>query len=141
MSTALLDIPAALEAQALAVLTPVVGAAHIAWPNLAFKPQADTPYARVDHLPARSTPAGVGVDSFTRRPGVLQVLLFHPLDKGTQQQREAVQAVCDGFKRGLRLTRGPTSVLIQAASPAPGFRDGAWWAQPVSISWLVYSLD
>lgn len=142
MSAALLDIKAALELAARAALAPLVGEANIAWPNLVFQPPGDgTPYARVDHLWARTAPVGIGVDAFTRRPGILQVLLLYPLGKGEAASLAAAQAVCDAFKRGTRLNRGAVSVLVTAASPNPGFRDEGRWAQPVSVSWLVHSTD
>ncbi|WP_163998677.1 phage tail terminator-like protein [Pyxidicoccus caerfyrddinensis] len=140
MSTVLLDIQQALELHAQAVLAPVVGQA-VAYPNVPFTPAEGTPWAKVDHLPARTAPAGAGVDSQTRRPGVFQVSLYFPYGQGTKACTDAAQAVCDGFKRGTSLTRGATTVRVQSVSPGPGGREDTWWAVPVSVWWLVHSQD
>ncbi|WP_163869582.1 phage tail terminator-like protein [Myxococcus eversor] len=141
MSTVLLDITQALEARVVEVLEPVLGPGHLAFPNVPFTPVAGTPWAKVDHLPARTAAGSAGVDAYTRRPGVLQVSLFFPLGAGTAPSLIAAQAVCDGFKRGTTLARGDTTVRVQSASVAPGFRDEPWWAVPVSVWWLVHSID
>jgi len=141
VSTVLLDITQALEARVLEVLEPVLGPARLAFPNVPFTPVAGTPWAKVDHLPARTGPGSAGVDAYTRRPGVLQVSLFFPLGAGAAPSLAAAQSVCDGFKRGTTLTRGDTTVRVQSASVAPGFRDEPWWAVPVSVWWLVHSID
>ncbi|QQR47744.1 DUF4128 domain-containing protein [Myxococcus xanthus] len=141
MSPPLLDIPQALELRAREVLAPLLGESNLAYPNVVFTPTAGVPWARLDCLPARTSPAGAGVDSHTRRPGVFQVLLFHPVGEGTAASLTVAQALCDAFKRGTRLGRNDTVVSIHSASVGPALRDEPWWATPVSISWLVHSLD
>lgn len=139
MSTVLLDIPRALEARATEVLTPVVGADNIAYPNVLFAAKPGTPWARVDHLPARTSAAGLGLDAQTRHPGVFQVSLFFPLGAGAGPANTAAQAVCDGFARGTSLQVGATIVRIQSASAGPGLREEPWWMRPVSVFWLVHA--
>ncbi|MCY1042714.1 phage tail terminator-like protein [Corallococcus sp. bb12-1] len=139
MSTALLDIPQALEARAIEVLTPLVGADAIAYPNVLFEPKGGTPWARVDHLPARTSPAGLGQDAQTRHPGVFQVSLFFPLGDGAGAANVAAQAVCDGFARGTTLQAGATLVRIQSASAGPALREEPWWMRPVTVFWLVHA--
>ena len=141
MSTVLLDTTAALEARVLEVLGPVLGAANIALPNVAFTPTPGTPWARVDHLPARTSAASAGVDGQTLHPGLLQVSLFFPLGKGAGPSLQAAQALCDGFKRGTSLVRGDTTVRVQSASRGPGMRDEGWWLTPVSVLWRVHTVD
>ncbi|RKI09796.1 hypothetical protein D7Y15_23135 [Corallococcus sp. AB030] len=139
MSTVLLDIPRALEAHAAVVLAPVVGADNIAYPNVVYAPKEGTPWARVDHLPARTAAAGLGQDAQTRHPGVFQVSLFFPLGEGAGPANTAAQAVCDGFARGTSLQAGATVVRIQSASAGPGLREEPWWMRPVSVFWLVHA--
>nr|WP_254628118.1 phage tail terminator-like protein [Myxococcus sp. CA040A] len=130
-----------MEARVLDVLGPLLGPVNLAFPNVTFTPTAGTPWARVDHLWARTSPGSAGVDSYTRHPGVLQVLLFFPLGAGAGASLTAAQALCGGFTRGTSLVRGDTTVRVQSASVALGFRDEEWWAVPVSVWWLVHSID
>lgn len=139
-ATVLLDIPQALELRAQEVLQPLVGA-RIAYPNVAFTPVDGQPWAKLDHLPARTAPAGVGVAAQTRRPGLFQVTLFYPLGQGMHAGLTAAQVVCTAFKRGTALERNGTLLRVQSASLSPSLREEGWWALPVSILWLVHSQD
>lgn len=140
MSAVHLEIKQALELRVAEVLGPVVGMAQVAFPNEAFTPTAGTPWARVHHLWARTAPGTVGVEGYTRRPGVFQVSLHFPFGTGEKAAVTAAQAVVDGFKPGTSLPRGDTTVRVQSASLAPGLRDAEWWVVPVSVWWLVHSV-
>lgn len=145
MSDVLQETRAALEAAASAALTsaPVsLPAGSIAWPNVAFTPpDAPAPHARVDVLMGRTSPETAGVGGLTRRPGILQVLLYRPLGEGLGTSLAHAQAVLDAMKRGTRLASGATSVLVQRASVGPAYADGAWSVLPVTIDWLVLKED
>ncbi|NTX58153.1 hypothetical protein HR086_43340 [Myxococcus sp. CA039A] len=141
MSTVLLDTNAALEAHVLQVLRPVLGESNLAFPNVAFTPTQGTPWARMDHLPAKTSAASAGVNGLTLHPGILQVSLFFPLGNGAGASLQAAQALCDGFKRGTSLSRGDTAVRVESVSRGPGMRDEGWWHTPVSVLWWVHTVD
>lgn len=141
MSTVILDINRALETAVAAILSPILGASNIEFPNIDYVPVEGTPWARVSHLPGGTSPSGIGVNALTRRPGILQVTLFYPTGKGTKDVLTTGQAVLDGFKRGSRFTKGTTSVLIERASPGPFINEPGRVGYPLSINWVVRSID
>lgn len=117
----------------LAALTPVV---PIAWPNVNHIPQVGVPYMRAATIPyPTSNPTmGAGDADVKRYFGLLQVLLYYPLNSGEGDLRRKADAVIAWFYRGLTLTSGGVSVHIDATPYAsPAFVSDAWFVVPVNI--------
>ncbi len=141
MSTTLLDIQAALDVGILAVLEPLIGSDNVVFEGMTYQPVQNRPYARVSHIPATTSPAGAGVDSHTRHPGISQVSIYTPPLRGSRQTLALAQALVDALKRGTNLTHGDTTVTVWSVSRGPSFPEAGWQHLPVTIRWLTYALD
>jgi len=117
-------------------LSGMSGVPAIAWPNRKFTPGAD-PYLEFRHTPNGSfnpdTAGGVPYHI-----GLVLVTVVAPAGNFTTSANTLAQAVADRFPKGLRLTAGSGKVLINAPSSlASPFQDGAYWRQPVRISYIT----
>lgn len=117
----------------LAALAPAI---PIAWPNVNYAPQIGTPYMRAAIIPypTANPTMGMGALDVKRYFGLLQVLLYYPINSGEGDLRRKADAVIAWFYRGLTLTSGGVSVNIDATPYAsPAFVSDAWFVVPVSI--------
>lgn len=132
-----LEIRRALETR-LAALLPAV---DIAAENVAYTPTIGRPYQEVWLLPNTPLSPTLGNRELTQERGILQVSLYYPLNKGTREVMERAEAVRGHFPRGLTLSSGGVSVVIERrASVAPGRPVNGWYVVPVSVpyfSWII----
>lgn len=122
-----------LEVQLNSIASPL----PTAWQNVPYAAQTGTAWQRVNLLPARTENPTFG-DGFKRETGIFQVTLAYPENAGPQVIETKAEQIRAQFPRGLRLTSGKVSVLIdEAPSVAPSFNDGGFFRIPISIPYLA----
>lgn len=122
-------IRAALETR-LNAMSPAIATA---WEGIPYTPITGTPYQQVNLLLADSENPTLG-DAMYRQAGLMQVLLCYPPGVGAKAAATRAELVRDWFPRGLGLSSGGQSVLIdRTPSIAPALIDGDRYRVPVSI--------
>lgn len=101
-----------------------------AYPNAAFtKPAPTVAWASVFNIPA--TTAALSLSDSDEMPGVFQIDLNYPLNKGAGAAQAMAQQIRAHFKRGIRVN----GVVIGAVSYVPlGPADG-WYRGVVSVEY------
>lgn len=108
-----------------------------AWQNVPYTAQPGVPWQRINLLPARTENPTFG-DAFKRETGIFQVTLAYGENAGPQTIEAKAEDIRALFPRGLRLTSGKVSVLIdEAPFTAPPFNDGGFFRLPVSVPWIA----
>jgi hypothetical protein len=114
-------------------LTPAL---PIAWPNVKFEPGAGQRYLRVSFMPTSTTGVGLADDSSNQHRAILQIDVMTPITtkgEGIKAPLDIAGQVASHFKRGTRLYRGSTRILIRRAVIEGAMVSGAHWMTPVSI--------
>lgn len=105
-----------------------------AWENKAFTPEAETHYQMATvHMNRPENPT-IG-DGFYRERGIFTVLLFYPLNGGSEPAKDTADAIRAWFPRGLTLSDGDTASVTISDTPArgTGFIEADRYVVPVSI--------
>lgn len=122
-----------LETQ-LNTLTPAI---DVAWQNVPYTPKSAKPWIRVNLMPAKTQNPTFG-DGFKRETGIFQLTLAYPENAGPQAAELKSEDIRALFLRGLRLTNGKVSVLIdEAPFIAAGFNDSGYFKVPISVPWIA----
>jgi hypothetical protein len=114
-------------------LTP---ACPVAWPNVKFDAPAGQRYLRVSFMPTSTLGVGLADDSSNQHRAILQIDVMTPVTssgEGITAPLAIAGQVATHFKRGTRLYRGPTRILIRRAVIEGAMVSGAHWMTPVSI--------
>ena len=108
----------------------------IAWPNRAFTP-GDAAYLEFRHAPNGSVDPVIA-GGFAYQLGLVLITVIIPAGGFTTAANTIAQAIADRFPKALRLTAGSGKVVINApTSLATPFQDGAYWRQPVRLSYIT----
>ena len=128
------QIKAAMESRLLAIASPL----PTQWENVLFSPPADgSEYQKVDMLPAAPANPTLG-DGFFRELGLMQVLLSYPINKGSGAVYAKAEAIRDWFPRGLSLSSGGITVLIdRTPTVGPGRVANDRFLMPISIRYFA----
>ena len=125
----IVNIRAALETR-LNAISPSLATA---WESVPYTPVTGTPFQQVNLLLNEAENPTLG-DGMYRVTGFLQVLLCYPPGVGAKAAATRAELVRDWFPRGLGLSSGGQSVLIdRTPSIAPALIDGDRYRVPVSI--------
>jgi len=112
-----------------------MGANNIAWPNRDFKP--DGQYLEFRHSPT-STEDPVISGGYDYQLGQFLITAVTPAGDFTSAANTLANDVARHFPKALRLSAGGGNVVINApSSPRTGFQDGAYWRQPVVVSYIT----
>lgn len=110
-----------------------------AYDNVAFEPQANTPWSRVTVLPAQPEVTSLGGNGYDEHNGVLQIDLFYPLNQGTGAVHAKADDICALFKAGARFSYGGDTVVIRSSGRKNGRKDGGWFKVTVSVLYLAHT--
>lgn len=108
----------------------------IAWPNRKFTP-GTVPYLEFRHAPNGSfDPVIAG--GYAYQIGLVLITVVIPANQFTTAANTLAQAIANRFPKALRLMASSGNVVINApTSLATPFQDGAYWRQPVRISYIT----
>jgi len=119
-----------------------LGSAAVAWENVQFAPPRNgTVWYRVTFLPAESQRAAVGSSGMTDIPGVLQVSVFAPVNKGSAAARSAADTLMAALKSGTMLASGGVGVTIQRVGRGPARQEPDWYHIPVRATWISFTTE
>jgi len=105
----------------------------IAWPNKSYTPTIGTKYIKANILTAETENPSLG-DDHKRYPGIFQLLLYMPDNKGSGDATRLADNLCEEFKRGKSFTASTVTVrILNSPSVLPSFNDNGWYVLPVSI--------
>jgi len=108
----------------------------IAWPNKSFTPSG-VPYIEFRHAPVDRRDEVIG-GGFPYQIGLVLMTVVVPSGAFTGTANSIAQDIANRFPKALRMSTGSGNVVINApASLASGFQDGAYWRQPVRISYIT----
>lgn len=111
------------------------GIAPIAWPNKNFEP-CDL-YVEFRHSPNQrvdDTIDGIGAYQF----GLALFTVVSAANRFSKEANAEAQKIADAFPKALRLnTTSGTVVITGAVTPGSGFQDGAYWRQPLSVTYIT----
>lgn len=107
----------------------------IAWPNRSFTPNGT--YIEFRHAPNGRIDETIDA-SGARFEGLFVITAVIASGDFSTAANTLAQAIMDRFPKALRLTAGSGKVVINAPSePGTPFQDGAYWRQPVIVSYVT----
>jgi len=109
---------------------------YVAWPNTKFKPQENASFIRPTMLAARSDI--LTLDDVHLNPGIYQVDVYVPLEKGVNAALTIIDDIKDHFEANRILNSGGTSVFIQSISLGQLQREEAWFRAYLEINYSCY---
>lgn len=128
------DIQLALDVRLSQVAYPVA----IANENTVYKPVAGTPWIRPTVLNARGET--LDLDNANDSPGVYQIDLFYPLNKGTSDLLSKLDDIAEYFAAEKTLTFNQSTILIRSISKLPSrIDDNTWFAASLEIIFNSYT--
>lgn len=95
------------------------------------------PWSRFTFLPAPSKQKSIGVTGKNQLQGLAQVDLFYPADKGTTDSGAMADLVLASFPRGLTLTEGVITVIVEISWQEASMRVDQYYQVPVIVKWRV----
>ncbi len=106
-----------------------------AFENGNYVPVTDTPYQRVNLLPAAPDNSIQGTVTYFER-GVFQITLCYPLGNGAGAAEARAGLTRGHFWRGTVMVESGIRVLVTTTPRiAPGFQDDDRWCIPVSVTY------
>lgn len=107
----------------------------IAWPNADFTPSGT--YIEFRHSPGTRFDDTIDATN-PSQTGIFLLTVVTRSGGFNTAANTLAQQIADRFPKALRMTAGSGKVLITAPSSlAPPFQDGAYWRQPVRVSYLT----
>ena len=107
----------------------------VAWPNKSFEP--DGIYVEFRHSPTQRIDDTVS-GGMPYQVGLALITVAAERNRFTAEANQLSQAIADRFPKGLRLTAGVGNVVInQPASLGTPFPEGAYWRQPIVVSYIT----
>lgn len=110
---------------------------YIAWPNTKFSPTENIAYIRPTLLPANSTLETL--NDVNRNPGIYQVDVYVPLEKGLNSALSLIDDVKDHFESNRSLVTGGDTIFIQNITLGQLERQDAWFRVYLEINYICYS--
>lgn len=126
------DIQRALDIHLSLIAAPI----SVAWENSAFKPLPGTPWIRPTVLNSRSDT--LDFDNASDNPGIYQVDLFYPINKGTADLLEKLDDIVEHFASDKDLQVGDSRILIRSISKLPSRIDDIWFSASLEILFNCY---
>lgn len=109
----------------------------IAWPNTKFNPTNGSSYIRPTLMPAKSEL--YTINSVNMNPGIYQIDVYVPLEKGLNSALSLVDAIKDHFETDRSLVAGSDTVYIQNITLGDSERQDAWFRVYLEINYVCYS--
>ena len=108
-----------------------------AYENVDFVPVTNTPYQRVNLLPAMPDNQVMG-EGFYQELGLFQVTLCYPQNKVANAAQARAELVKTHFKRNTTMLEGSLRVQVtKTPTVSPAFSDGDRYIVPISIYYIV----
>ena len=129
-------INAAPEEAMIAKLTEIIGSYKVAWPNVKFTPEAETPHYRTAFLAVPAQRLGHGsCDTFK---GIFQVDVYVPSKDGALRAIALARAVATQFDRAIITDDNGTKIrVIRPPALGPHGQEVDWYYVPVSITYQI----
>lgn len=106
--------------------------------NVSYEPVTNTPFQRVNLLPATPDNSTLG-DAHYIELGIFQVTLCYPKNTGANAAQARAELVKAHFPRGLGLTEGAITLTIsRTPAIAPAYVNEAFYCIPVSIQYHAH---
>lgn len=107
----------------------------IAWPNHDYAP--DGVYIEFRHAPTDRLDDVIS-GGFPYQIGIFLLTVVVPAGGFTTQANQIAQDIANRFPKALRIGTGGGNIVIYApTSLGNGFQDGAYWRQPVRVSYIT----
>jgi hypothetical protein len=126
-----------------------VDASRLAWPNLAFNPNAEgdtlagTFWLRGNLLPGRPMQGTLGTDGLNYQVGIYQVDVFWPRNEADAAAMAMADAISSYFKRGtvINSPSGTTPIQVETTNVWSGSApdDPDWFHIPVNIGFRTWT--
>ena len=127
---------AAPEEALIASLNTIIGSYKVAWPNVQFTPEAETPYYRVFFIPV--TPERLGHGNCDTFKNIFQVDVVVPAKDGALRAIALARAVATHFDREILIDDNGTKLrIIRPPALGPPGQDVDWYYVPVSITYEI----
>lgn len=114
-----------------------MGSNNIAWENIQFKPTLNLMYLRPTLLNAESNMQTM--EGIQRNPGIYQIDVFAPLNKGSRTVLEKMDEIYTHFRQELRLEQDGVTILIRVISQIGLTSDSSFLQGGVAISFDCYA--
>lgn len=139
MATPEATVPSLLHAHlATLVLDPAL---RIAWPEVAFEPEADEPYLEANFFPNIVARQFVANGEEYAHEGLYQVTVVSPRNVGEIAAHEAAGLVVAHFDDATALVSADPALTVRVTSKpsiAAPIRDAAYLRVPVTIRWRAF---
>ena len=124
------------EEAMIARLNTIIGSYKVAWPNVEFNPEVETPYYRASFLPVPPQRLGHGnCDAFKN---IFQVDVVVPAKDGALRAIALARAVATHFDREILIDDNGTKLrIIRPPALGPPGQDVDWYYVPVSITYEI----
>lgn len=118
----------------MASLTPRL---DIAPENGTYQPKADTPFQRLNVIPALTTTRNL-TRRFQQEDGDFQIVVCYPSGTGAVQARSRAEIVRLHFPHNLKLTEGDITVeILGEPSVRPPIVQDGWYCIPIRVAYRV----
>lgn len=92
-------------------------------------------YVSFNFLPSDKSPITLGSNGLERRIGLLNLLIYVPINSGIGESLIEAQRIVDNFSPGKAKSSNSTTVKITKSQSEAGFASGDKYVTPITISW------
>lgn len=114
-----------------------MGSNNIAWENIQFTPTLNLMYLRPTLLTVDSNTSTM--EGIQRNPGIYQIDVFAPLNKGSRAILEKMDEIYTHFKQALTLEQDGVTILIRVISQIGLTSEQSWLQGGVAINFDCYA--
>lgn len=107
------------------------------FPGMVLKKTPDSLWLKVHNLRGESSPVTLGDKGEDHHPGILQIDINYPANKGTSDVLQKADELTRFFTAGKRLLYTTQEVVVQASSVTQGRQVGGYYR--VSVTVIYYA--
>ena len=128
------DIRAVLEVN----LSNISGLPSVAWENVSFNPQTQSPYIRPRLVPTIRKPAVRGLTPQMYYQGYFLVECYTPENQGPSAADDLADLIMTNLEATTDISHNGLTLCLRYAERDLGTQEGAHYMVPVRIGWYLY---
>lgn len=117
----------------------VTGVPEIAWENVPYDPDRDTPFIEMVLVPTRREPAVRGLNPQMYYQGYCLFNVCYPKNRGPQSADDMADTIIEAFEATTDLTYNGTIVSLRYAERDQGYTENGHYCVPVRVGWYIYN--
>lgn len=110
----------------------------VAWENVSFSPDTNTPFIKFQFQPTSRRPAHLGLNPQMRYQGIVTLLVHQPENQGPGDTEDLVDTLIDRFDATKDISYGGVIVSLEYAERERSYVNSPWYITPIRIGWYRY---